>query len=108
MVSLLFILAKLSLLPPAPLTYISSQQKVLESWVFGQAMEVDEPLDITSLPREIILHVFAFLPAWDIMASVVQVSKLFWELAVDPILWKRFCEREHGIHSTGNGMLLNS
>lgn len=49
-------------------------------------------LQISALPREILLCVFQFLPPQEICTQAAKVSKLFNELAVEPVLWKHFCE----------------
>ncbi len=59
-------------------------------------------MHITTLPREIIIHIIRFIPPSDLATNIVCVSKLFGDIILDPWLWKSFCERFFGIGITGN------
>jgi hypothetical protein len=66
-----------------------------------------EPMNLSLLPREIILYIFHFLPAEDLCNNAACVSRLFNELVLDPFLWKHFCESEFKVQTQIIGNSLN-
>lgn len=62
-------------------------------------------LTIYSLPREILEHIFAFIPAKDLTFKASLVSKLFNELGGDMVFWKLKCTKQYFVGITGNGLL---
>lgn len=61
-------------------------------------------LTITSLPREILQYIFAFIPARDLTINASLVSKLFNELGDDMVFWRLKCTNEFAVGITGNSM----
>ncbi|XP_040824206.1 F-box DNA helicase 1 isoform X1 [Ochotona curzoniae] len=74
----------------------------------------DAPGHICSLPREVLRHIFAFLPVEDLYCSVSLVCHLWREIIIDPLFvpWKKLYHRylmnEEQAVSKVDGILLNS